>query len=270
MSVIDSHSNLMYSAQNYGTVSRNGSYYLSASTTAAVVTCGYTTIQRYPFTINIFGGTAASPSLGTGVTGGYMTYFRALNEDTNTHILCGIEYELAYVTANGSSGTFTDGTALPTKNIRFAGADNSMTVAPLALYAVVSTVMVGAGSYTLTITYANQDGTGSRTATMVIPNVSAVNSAFDILPHLQAGDTSVTDITNITLTGTSGVVKIKAVFPTGFSLATGIDDSMSYNDPLTNNLPMYPIANTDVLAFYRIGANTTNCLVYNFTIVADY
>lgn len=177
---------------------------------------------------------------------------------------------MGQVTANGGTGTFSDGSALPSKTIRHAGTNNTVTIAPLKIFAYVSTTMVGSGTYTLTITYANQDGTGSRTATLTLPNVSAVNSTFDVTPHLQSGDTSITDVTNITLSGTSGVVRIMGLLPIGFSIGSTLDDFALYNDPLTNNLPMYPISNTDSIAIYRLGSNSTNNLLYHFTIVADY
>jgi len=261
--------NILSNAQTYGAIHRTINLPKPpSSTTAANANCGGITGQRMPVSLNIFGGTSSSPSLGASVTGGYITQLRVASPLISTLSILGIEYQMGQVTANGGTGTFVDGSALPTKSIVNAGG-TSVTIAPLMIFAYVSTTMVGAGTYTLTITYANQDGTGGRTATLTIPNVSVVNSAFDVIPHLQGDDTTMTDITGITLTGTSGVIKIMALFPVGWSSGTSVDDYNVATDPLTCTFPFFKIENTDTLAFYRLGAQWTSEAILNYTIVPE-
>lgn len=261
----------MNSSSAYGMVSRLVGLNILAATTAGTITAGYITVQRYSNTINIFGGTSASPSLGTGVTQGYMTECAMLNEDAATAHLCGIEYDFGSM--SGATDTYTDsGVSMPTKTIRIEGADVSIQTAALRAYAVITTTMTNAGTYTYDITYVNQDGTTGRTATIVIPAQAAVNSAFDIIPHLQAGDTGIQNITNVTLTAgnpSGGVINFKGVLPLGFSSVV-LAGGFSTIDPLSTTMPMFPIANTDVIAFYRFGSTAANNLLAHIGIVADY
>jgi len=260
----------MYSSATYGMVSRFFNLNMLATTTAATVDCGKVTAQRYLQSVNIFGGTTASPSLGTGVTQGYVTECAMLQEDTAS-CLCGIEYNFGSI--SGATDTYTDsGVSMPTKTIRIEGADSSIQTAALNAFAVVSTTFAGAGTYTYAITYVNQDGTGSRTATLIIPTTALINSAFDIIPHLQAGDTGIQNITNVALTAgnpSAGVLSFRGLLPINFS-RTATAGVVVCSDPLTSTLPMFPIANSDVLAFYRLGASSTNCLFIHLAIVADY
>jgi hypothetical protein len=268
MSVLDSHNNLIANAQAYGMANSFTTHEITASTTAATVNCGFQTAQRYPRNFNLIGQTGTA-TLGGGVTGGYATYLRPYCSVGNTHTIVGIEYQLGQITANGGTGTFVDGSAMPTKSFRIGGASSSLQTSAMLVFASVSTVMVGAGTYTLTITYVNQDGTGSRTATLTIPNIAAVNSAFDVIPHLQAGDTGIQDITNITLTGTSGVIRIYGLLPLGYSTNTTSSAYACFSDPLALPMPMYLIEAADTLAVYTMGTNAVKTCMVIMGVVAE-
>jgi hypothetical protein len=271
MSVLDSHNNIMNSSSAYGMVSRVITQFIPAVTTAATTTCGLTSRQRYPASINVFGGTTADPSLGTGVTQVYLTDFMGFTEDTPQIILCGIEYNFG--TMSGVTDTYTDsGVSMPSKTIRIEGADSAVQTAALVCHAVVTTAFSGTGTYTYAITYTNQDGTTGRTATIVVPNGSALYSAFDLIPHLQAGDTAIRDITACALTAgnpSAGVLTFYGLLPLAMS-QTATVSTTGPNDILSTNFPMFPIANTDEIAFYSSGQATSNRLVAYLALIGDY
>jgi hypothetical protein len=145
------------------------------------------------------------PSVTAPVTGFYITAVVVAPSQVQGQIV-GLEYLLG--TINIGTGSFTDGVAMPTKTIR---GTSVQTAASLAFCAVTSAV---SGTSTITITYTNQSGTTGRTASLTLPNNAALNSAFYIHPHLQAGDTGIRDVTNITRSGgTAGVVAVYGILP---------------------------------------------------------
>ena len=169
-----------------------------AAITAATTGSGYTTVRRFPRPIVI-------PSVAAPVTGFYITAVIVAPSQTQGQIV-GLEYLLG--TINIGTGAFTDGVAMPSKTIR---GTSVQTAASLAFCAVTSAV---SGTSTITITYTNQSGTTGRTASLTLPSSPALGSAFYIHPHLQAGDTGIRDVTNITQSGgTGGVVEVYGLLP---------------------------------------------------------
>jgi len=114
--------------------------------------------------------------------------------------LVGLEYALGSIDL--STGTFTDGVAMPTKTIK----DTSLQTAALLAFAWVSSAGT-TGAPNITITYTDQDGNTGATANLVMPSNSI--GAFLIQPHLASGDVGIRDVTNVTKSaGTVGTVNI--------------------------------------------------------------
>lgn len=113
----------------------------------------------------------------------------------------------------GSTNTFTDGNTLTLP--RFA----------TALWIYV-TLAVGSGSNdTVTITYTNSAGVAGRTATLTITKSSIAGNRFNV--PLQAGDTGIIDITNVThsATGQAGNYTFEATFDLFFLTLTSANSS---------------------------------------------
>lgn len=167
---------------------------ITAAITAATSTSGYITHCRAPDVLTV-------PSLGTGLTGMYITNFNYTSQLKVGAYLMN-EFSLGTLTVSGN--VFADGSVMPTKTIR----KTSITTASQMAFAVVTTTLV-ATTPVLTITYTDQNGNTGNTATMTLPTNAAANSAYAIHPHLATGDTGIQDITNISIsTGTAGVINI--------------------------------------------------------------
>lgn len=230
----------IYLAQTYGPFTRYYSSKITAGTTAATTTSGYTSIGRFPHTITV-------PTVGSALSGMVLTYCRMLTSIGDSTLCCGIETTLGTLTVSGNS--FAAGSSMPTKIIK----DTSITTAAslVMVYISVSTVLT---TPTLTITYTNQAGTGSRTATMTIPTNALVNSCFLLQPHLQAGDTGIRAVTNMSLSsGTSGTIVVIGVLPLAYS-SCGLSALVTGPDPVIVPTAMFPVAATNVIAFYRNGS----------------
>ncbi len=253
MSVLNSLDSMLLSAQSNGLLVRSLYDIMPNSTTAATSSCGYTSAQRWPNPFTV-------PSVAAPVTGIVFPNIKLIPSTGNPSAttMAGIEYLLGTVTANGGTGTFADGVIMPTKTIR----GTSIQTATQEVYAVVTTVMVGAGSYTLTITYTDQSGNTGATATLTIPNVASVNSAFNITPHLANGDYGMQDITNITLTGTSGVIKIYGVLVLHKAMTSAQNSSSALQvPPIVMPQQQWVASAGDVISFWKLGdTGTTNII----------
>ena len=90
--------------------------------------------------------------------------------------------------------------------------DTPATTGHAVLLAMEISAATGAGTPTITVTYTNQAGTGSRTATNIIATVasSAIGATYFI--GLQAGDTGVRSVQSVQLsaTWTSGTMNLVA------------------------------------------------------------
>lgn len=258
--VLNSLDNIIDSIGNYGSLIRMHTDTFASNTTAATAASGYITAQRFPNPFTV-------PGYGSGVTDAYMTHLSMMTDRNIVDMVFGIEYLLGTVTANGGTGTFADGVAMPNRKVN----GSSIQSASQMLFAVVTTVMVGAGNYTLTITYTDQGGNGGATSTLTIPNVSAVNSAFLINPHLASGDSGVQDITGITLTGTTGVIKIYGLLVLGNSIF-GTQTTSLPNPIQSITVPeiMWNITTGETLNGYRLNNTNGSAQMYvAFSLVAD-
>jgi hypothetical protein len=107
----------------------------------------------------------------------------------------------------------------------------------------------GAGTPTITAAYTNQSGTGSRSATNIIPTVasSAIGSFYPL--GLQAGDTGVRSVQSITLSATwsSGTMnlvayRVIAQLPLAGALVPNAIDLLTSGMPrIFDNTCLFPI-----------------------------
>lgn len=223
----------------------------AGATTAATATCGYVTAQR-------FNNPIVMPSMGSGVTGAWLTYCRMSSAASTTTCMAGLEYLLGTLTVSGNS--YSDGVAMPTKTVK----GTSVTTAASAIFAVVTTTMT-ATTPVLTINYTNQAGTTGRSCTITLPTNAAAGSAFLITPHLQSGDTGIRDLSasapnGLSIsTGSAGVIKLYGVLPLSES-ASNFTDVPYTPDPLT--VPQVPILceAAESVGFYRFG-NTAQVIM---------
>jgi len=244
--VLNSVDTMIANAQSYG-MWRRCVLIPGVTPTAGNTTSGWVQGTRYQQTIN-------PPTFGTGISGMYMTYARMVcTRGTGSNFgasVLGLEYVLGTLTLSGN--VFADGVVMPNKTIQGAS---------VATCADISTLYVSttgtATTPTITITYKNERGTGSRTATMTLPTSPAAWSAFQINPHLQAGDSGITDITNMSSSVTTGALVLKAtgllilgMAGTMFGGSAAQDDTV---DMLATGWPPYLIESTDKMVFYNFG-----------------
>lgn len=227
-----------------------------SSTTAALTTCGYTSIQKLENTFRMM------PSFGTGVTGALLTSIYTNISTATRQMVCGIEYELATIDMNTGSASFAE--TMPNKVIL---GDTIQTASLFTLMVVTSSVT--ATTPTMSITYVNQNGDTGRTASLVLPTSPTVRSCFQVNPHLQSGDTGIRSVTGLTKSaGTAGTIKIYGILPlaivncsaTSFSSSVGL---------FNTNLPKYPIAASENIGFYLINTTTTCSLLVKMGFTGD-
>lgn len=241
----DSIDKLLEQNATYGDLTRMIRCDISSITTAATATCGGQTAQRML-------GQFTMPSVHADLDGAFATYFRMSSPGlTGVNMVAGLEYVLGTLTVSGNS--FSAGVSMPTK----ACAENSTPVQTSALFAAIyiSTTLTGATTPILTITYTNQDGTGSRTATLTLPSNPVANSMFFLRIHLQSGDTGIRAVTNMSIsTGSGGEIKAIGVLPLGLQTGNSISGAGAAFNPLALPFIMPLIETNDVIAVYKTGA----------------
>ena len=194
--VLNSIDNIIASSEDNGPFTRFYYSTIGTATTAATTSSGYVNAQRFPNPLTMLS------SFGAGITGAVFPYVRCMSDDPDSHFICGIEYDMGTLTISGNS--FADGVAMPTKVVR----GTSLQTASQIAFLVVNSTLT-ATTPVITITYTDQGGTTSNTATLTLPTNPVVNSSFLITPHLASGDTGIRDITNMsTNVGTGGILKI--------------------------------------------------------------
>jgi hypothetical protein len=228
-----------------------------ANSTNANATSGSVAVQRMPSPLTM------PSSFGTGVTGCIFTKIDMISNVSNTMILAGIEYDLGSI--NMSTGAFSDGRTMPSKIVNGVSVQTASIIPMLAVTASVTAVAPA-----ITITYKNQGGTGSRTATLTTANNPLLGSAFCIAPHLQSGDTGIQDITNITKSaGSAGTVHVYGILPLAISGAGTNQGSYQGFDPMTLSLYPYTVEASEIISFYSIGSVTAAGIDASLVGVAD-
>jgi hypothetical protein len=264
MSIIESIDNILTSSSEKGTWVRCYRGLNPSTTTAANITSGYTNAQRLDQIIT-FPASGAN-SLGTGVTGAWLTKCEMASNSAGVGLICALEYILGTLTV--ATNSFADGVVMPTKKTVINGTTANIVTATQRCFLVVTTTLTAA-TPVITITYTNQAGTVNRTATLTLPTNTLINSAYDITPHLQSGDTGIQDITGIsTNTGSAGVLKIYGLL----SLSESVVGSFSAYSihPLNTPKPLWLMEAGEVIGFYTMGSVAQNTVIACLSAVAEY
>lgn len=261
-SAFNSIDDLLASVATNGPVVRNFFQRSTAAITAANTTSGYVTTRRQLSTITV-------PSLGAGLTGLIFTTIRMAPGGSNSYAIscAALEYELGVLTVSGNSFAAGAVASMPTKTIR----GTSIQTASLLPVVVATTALGGATTPALTITYTDQDGNASQTASLTLPTNPTINSGFLVTPHLASGDTGWRDVTNMSISaGTSGTLKAYGLLPLAFDLSagTGANAGMAL-DLIPSNLPAFVAETNDIIAFYMFGSTAATDFVAFLFGVAD-
>lgn len=157
--------------------------------------------------LNFGFGNATSPA------NNYLLAFGAQSSSTGTLVLCDRVADVNLSIAAVASTAITGCTATS----RLDGANQS---APpyreSCLMITEVTTALSAAANTITLLYTNQDGTGSRTATITTVASAVAGRTCEVNPFvtLQAGDVGARSIDNVTITGTAtGNINIALVRP---------------------------------------------------------
>lgn len=242
-SVLSSIDQMIANAENYGMFRRFVAQFDTGGVTSANSTSGFVIGRRWPSTVII-------PTITSPCTGVYFSYMKAHGNHTgfNNMIVGVLEYDLGSI--NMSTGTFSDGVAMPTKNIMGSSIQSATQLLVLEVSAAVT-----ATTPLITITYTDQDGNTGNTATLTLPTNPALNSVFLCNPYLASGDSGVQDITNITKSaGTAGTIHAYGLLILNV-MKTGSVAGAQGLDQLT--LPRVPWIATqgETVAIYEFGGN---------------
>lgn len=255
---LDSVSKLLISQEGDGYFARYYRSLATGATTAATVDSGHLTASRYPdtFVVPSVGTASVGPSAGASLTG-YMLDMMMAAEDASLMILMAIEVSLG--TYNHATNTFTDGSAMPTRDVRVDGTTYSQqTAAPIVC--IVPTTIHAATAWIGTITYVDENGTGSKvTSNITVPASAAINSAFMFHSKMATDTLAIQDITAMGETSgpATGVDSIYGLIP----LAWGFNSSASIGGSIPNLIES--VANViaepgDTIAFYRFNQTATS------------
>lgn len=216
-----------------------------------------------------FGDVKAVPgSLPTGVTAYIPTEISTLvsGSATTGMILFAEQIDLGHLDISGASGTFTDGSAMPTRT----ELGSSIQIASPILAEVTTALNATPGTYT--VTYTNQSGTGSRVTSATTPtNSAALRSAgFLTLSTTTTNDTGCVDITAAARaagTTPTGVIKFWGLIPialTPFSANFHFDEDL-INSGLIRRLP----ASASIGIFFVSSASTATSGMGHIRMVGD-
>lgn len=231
-----------------------GKTYTSTST-GATTSSGYVTAQKYKHIMQMMS------SFGSGITGAFLTSGNMVTTIAGLNI-AGIDYKMA--TIDLSVGTPSYPYSMPTKMVL----GDSIQTASIFTVLHIQTTLV-ATSPVVTLTYTNQDGTGSRTAALTIPTNAIKKSCFLVSPHLQSGDTGIRAITGMTVsTGSAGVIEVFGVLPLLITVAgTGAYYPCNF---FSSPFPKYIVEASEYIGFYRLSSTTGGTdMIYNLEFTGD-
>jgi len=237
-------------AVNRGALYQSWAAYLSAGTTAATVNCGGVTMQRMPQAFINYAG----------VDDSFAYDFSGIVAATAIELAAFDEYDLGTLTVSGNS--FAAGVSAPTKTP--SGGSSGVCVFNSVVVFIAATLT--ATNPVLTITYTDQDGNTGNTATLTLPTNAAINSVFQVYPHLATGDTGIRAITNVSIsTGSAGSIKVMGLLELAnipcASLGGGLNDVRNTVDPV------YPVAAGETIAFYTYNTISSSVVYIDWVMV---
>jgi hypothetical protein len=194
----------------------------------------------------------------------YVTNMKFSLSGASTMVAGVYEANLGTLTISGNS--FSGGASMPSRVIN-NGTTAIQLVSTMPMLYVSSSLT--ATTPTITITYTNQDGVTGRTASLTLSSANVVGSAFNIMPHLQSGDSGIMAVTNMsTSAGSAGTMILYGTIPictapvpsSGMITGNGIIPTPGISVRL---------AAGDIISFYRFGAIGGSILTTMVSGVAD-
>jgi len=227
--------------ETYGSVNRLHYTRNTLGSMAALTTCGSVTGLRVPNAYTV-------PSIGSGVSGAMPSNLGSVNEDGTTITLTLLEYNLGSI--NLATGTFTAGVSMPTKVYNNA----SVTTAASFVF-IHSDNNATATTPTIGGTYVNQDGTGSRTFSLVLPTNPVATAVFFMQPHLNNGDTGIRSISAMTKSaGSFGIISVRGGLL--LNVSSNIGALTLQTNFLQSLIHTVELEAGDAVATYRFGATS--------------
>jgi len=237
---------LIANAMQYGSLSSSGYVYASLGTAQTTTAGGAVTWHRFPQTYTV--PTPTSPVTGWQV----MSFNMAVTGSFGITVPC-IETVLGTLTVSGNS--FAAGSSMPSR-AQYGGSSQQLNAGLVMLH--VSGSMT-ATTPTITVTYANQDNTGSRSATVTLPTNAQVNSAYGWASRLQSGDHAVRSVSNMSISaGTAGTVRVLGLTPLMYGMGANTTTSLDGLPLSVKAIPAFSLAGGETIAFWTSSATTSS------------
>jgi len=205
--------------------------------------------QRIGFTADMVSG------LPSGVTD-YLIASAYFSTNRQDGYLLAKLVNLGSLDISGASGTFTDGSAMPSE---IELGNSTATISGPVIAEVTTALNSNAGTFT--ITYKNQAGTGSQVSvSQTLPNSAPIRSAGWVT--LASGDSGVQDITAAARAAGSsptGVVKFWGAIPLGILMSPG-SNQLSYRNFLTSGFNPYSLGAGDTVGMFSMGGTHTRAV----------
>lgn len=232
--------------------------HIAAVSTATLITNQFLAIQRAGYT------KAIDDPLPSGVSGEIISSLGLLCS-TPTAVLVARLTSLGSIDVSGGSGTFTDGSVMPTIT---EGGVSRQSSGPLLMEC---TTALNSDVGTLTITYKDQDGNSAEaTSAMTLTNsATAKTCGFAVL---NTGDIGVTDVTAAARGGgttPTGVVKFWGVRPVCLMNAGLAAGHTSIKNFLFSAFPYPKLLAGEVIGVFALGITTANSLTGFINLVGD-
>lgn len=218
------------------------------------------------FNVQRCGNFKAFPSLPGGVTGYYVTSVTASSSTTQLSVLIAKTINLGSIDISGASGTFTDGSAMP--SVTELGV--ATTYPSIVIAEVVNVLAANPGS--ISITYVDQDGNAAEASTAQAMTASSVPKTCGNI-ELNAGDVGVRDITAATRTGGTtpiGTIKFHGIVPVCLMEVSPVSGSIvSVDNLITGGFNIPKFGASDQLIAFILGSTTTKCCLGDIFVVGD-
>lgn len=242
MAVLDSLKNMITSFQNDGPYCRFIHGTISSGVTQANSTSGRINCARMSKVLTL------PSSFGAGIKGVKFTNIHGHANSDRCHLIVGIEILLGTLVVGGS---FTGGGLIAQREVE------GELIQPATILNFVTVSANVTGTPALTITYTNQDGTTSRSATPTLPAAPVADSAFFLNRHLQGGDSGIRQVTNMSQTGGSaGTVEVRGLLPLKIIECHG-SGSTHIPQMVDAVMPNYLGLASDKIAMYKMGDGVT-------------
>lgn len=224
-----------------------------AASSGGSATSGYQLLQRVPETITV-------PAVGANVTDLYMQSCKMTGQASGVGITA-LEFQLGQFTIGTG---FAGGVTMPSR--RWSGKAVAAQLCSQMPVLWISTNHTGGTQSTYVITYTNQAGVGSRTATIgPLPVNALAGGAYLIAPYLQSGDYGIQSVQNMTQSGqNAGVARVMGLIPVAMGMQIA---NMAGGVPVVL-LPnaQVAIAAGDTLAGYRMNSTSSAGLGMSFVL----